>query len=76
MLDGAPCPDARARRAPHEGRARLELGNQLLGTPQTDVGSVARPADRAAVGWWGAASGGSPERLGARRPADLRYKKN
>src|SRR5438094_182367 len=29
MLDGAPCPDARARRAHHGGRARPDLGSRL-----------------------------------------------
>ena len=37
MLDGAPCPDARARRAHHEGRARLDLGNQLLGRDRANA---------------------------------------
>ena len=55
MLDGAPCLDARARRAHHEGRARLDLGNQLLGIDRADARSAARHTDRVAVWWWGAA---------------------
>src|SRR6266699_103882 len=69
MLDGAPCPGARARRAPHEGWARLDLGTRLLGIDPADARSAARHVD--ARPWGGGArradrrSGGS--RFGAPR---------
>jgi len=55
MLDGAPCPDARARRAHHEGRARLDLGNQLLGRDRANARRRGAARRCAALGWWGAA---------------------
>ena len=59
MLDGAPCPDARARRAHHEARARLDLGNQLLGRDRAKALRAARHVD---ARLWG----GGVRRAGAR----------
>jgi len=69
VLDGAPCPDARACRAPHGTLGPPRLGKLALGSHRSDGRGAARHADRAAVGWWGAASGWTLGRLTARRPA-------
>ncbi len=59
MLDGAPCPDARARRAHHEGPARLDLGDHFWAGTALMLDGAARHLD--ARPW-----GGGVRRAGAR----------
>src|SRR2546422_970974 len=59
MLDGAPCPDARARRAHHEGRARLDLGDHFWAGTALMLDGAAQHVD--ARPW-----GGGVRRAGAR----------
>jgi hypothetical protein len=53
MLDGAPCPDARARRARNGARARHR--RRPLRTVPLRCPKRGAVSPRAAVGWWGAA---------------------
>src|SRR2546426_8612949 len=73
LLDGALCPDARARRAPPGGRARPTLGSCFWAPPGRGR-CAARQADSAAVGWWGAASCCSLARLAFGAPRTHRTK--
>jgi len=75
VLDGAPCPDARARHAPGGGPGQLALGSRFWAAPASK-GRARRAPPVAALGWRGASNSCLPARLGAQRPAGSPYKQS